>query len=364
MKRFRKFVVILIIIEMLIIGISNAIYFYNTKNNTPEILREEEDGQTVYRVTYHEGDSNIDLILMNSSLATISLMSIITFIYIDRKIIKPFSDIKEIPYELAKGNLSIPLKEQKNKYFGKFTWGMDMLRENLEDNKKRELNYQKEKKTLILSLSHDIKTPLSAIKLYARALKENLYDTEERRKEVIDGISKNTVEIEHYVNEIVKNSREDFMDLPVNKSNFYLKEVIDKINAYYIDKLETMKTNFIISDYNNCIVKGDKDRTVEIFQNIIENAIKYGDGEKISISFSDEEDCKLISVTNTGCTLKEDDLPHIFDSFYRGSNTKTQEGSGLGLYICKQLIMKMDGDIFAKIRDDNTFTVTVVMRKS
>ena len=213
-------------------------------------------------------------------------------------------------------------------------------------------------------MSHDIKTPLSAIKLYARALKENLYDTEERRKEVIDGISKNTVEIEHYVNEIVKNSREDFMDLPVNKSNFYLKEVIDKINAYYIDKLETMKTNFIISDYNNCIVKGDKDRTVEIFQNIIENAIKYGDGEKISISFSNEEDCKLISVTNTGCTLKEDDLPHIFDSFYRGSNTKTQEGSGLGLYICKQLIMKMDGDIFAKIRDDNTFTVTVVMRKS
>ena len=136
MKRFRKFGVILIIIEMLIIGISNAIYFYNTKNNTPEILREEEDGQSVYRVTYHEGDSNIDLILMNSSLATISLMSIITFIYIDRKIIKPFSDIKEIPYELAKGNLSIPLKEQKNKYFGKFTWGMDMLRENLEDNKK------------------------------------------------------------------------------------------------------------------------------------------------------------------------------------------------------------------------------------
>lgn len=239
-----------------------------------------------------------------------------------------------------------------------------MLRENLEDTKKRELSYQKEKKTLILSLSHDIKTPLSAIKLYARALKDNLYDTEEKKMAVVDGISKNTLEIEHYVNEIVKNSREDFLELPVKMSSLYLNEVIDKIQAYYTDKLETIKTKFVIGEYNNCMVKGDEDRAVEVLQNVIENAIKYGDGQKINISFTDEEDCKLISVTNTGCSLKEEDLPHIFDSFYRGSNTKNQEGSGLGLYICKQLLMKMDGDIFAKISENNTFTVTVVMRKS
>lgn len=239
-----------------------------------------------------------------------------------------------------------------------------MLRENLEDTKKRELSYQKEKKTLILSLSHDIKTPLSAIKLYARALKDNLYDTEEKKMAVVDGISKNTLEIEHYVNEIVKNSREDFLELPVKMSSFYLNEVIDKIQAYYTDKLETIKTKFVIGEYSNCMVKGDEDRAVEVLQNVIENAIKYGDGQKINISFTDEEDCKLISVTNTGCSLKEEDLPHIFDSFYRGSNTKNQEGSGLGLYICKQLLMKMDGDIFAKISENNTFKVTVVMRKS
>ena len=167
---------------------------------------------------------------------------------------------------------------------------------------------------------------------------------------VVDGISKNTLEIEHYVNEIVKNSREDFLELPVKMSSLYLNEVIDKIQAYYTDKLETIKTKFVIGEYNNCMVKGDEDRAVEVLQNVIENAIKYGDGQKINISFTDEEDCKLISVTNTGCSLKEEDLPHIFDSFYRGSNTKNQEGSGLGLYICKQLLMKMDGDLFAKAK--------------
>ena len=364
MKRFKKFIVAIFIVEVLVIIASNIAYKNISKENEPELIREEENGQIVYRVIYNNQNQERYLVLINGALITISVITIIAFIHINRKIIKPFSNIKEIPYELAKGNLNIPLKEEKSKYFGRFTWGMDMLRENLEDNKKRELNYQKEKKTLILSLSHDIKTPLSAIKLYTRALKDNLYDSEEKKMEVIDGIQNNTIEIEHYVNEIVKNSREDFLELPVKKSSFYISEVIDNIQAYYIDKLETIKTKFILGEYTNCMVNGDKDRLVEVFQNIMENAIKYGDGKKISISFSEEEDCKLVSIANTGCSLKEDDLPHIFESFYRGSNVKNQEGSGLGLYICKQLMMKMDGDIFAKITSNNTFSVTVVIRKS
>lgn len=95
----------------------------------------------------------------------------------------------------------------------------------------------------------------------------------------------------------------------------------------------------------------------------MENAIKYGDGKEIKIDFSEEENCKLISIFNTGYGLKQEDLPHIFDSFYRGSNSKKQEGSGLGLYICKQLMHKMNGDIFAQIKDNNIFEVTIVIKK-
>ena len=199
MKKFRKFIFIIIVLEVLIIAITNFAYIQNEQKQETKIEREEENGQTLYRVTYNANKDNFNIIILNSSLSAILVLSVITCIYINKKILKPFSDIKELPYELAKGNLSVPLKEEKNKYFGKFTWGMDMLRENLEDNKKREIKYQKEKKTLILSLSHDIKTPLSAIKLYSKALKENLYDSEEKKKEVIEGIIKNTEEIEHYV---------------------------------------------------------------------------------------------------------------------------------------------------------------------
>ena len=77
----------------------------------------------------------------------------------------------------------------------------------------------------------------------------------------------------------------------------------------------------------------------------------------------EEEDCKLIHILNSGCSLKKEGLPNLFDSFYRGSNSTNVKGSGLGLYICKTLMRKMDGEIYAEMNED-VFGVTVVVRKA
>ena len=95
----------------------------------------------------------------------------------------------------------------------------------------------------------------------------------------------------------------------------------------------------------------------------MENAIKYGDGKSIRIYGEDEEDCKLIHIENSGCSLKEEELTNLFDSFYRGSNSHAVKGNGLGLYICKNLMRKMDGAVFAQIKGES-FRVTVVCRKA
>ena len=72
----------------------------------------------------------------------------------------------------------------------------------------------------------------------------------------------------------------------------------------------------------------------------MENAIKYGDGKCISIDFSEEEDCRLITVRNSGCSLKQEELINLFDSFYRGSNAGSAKGSGLGLYIVEAMLVR------------------------
>ncbi len=316
-----------------------------------------------YRIEYKQPNGLNGVWYINIFIIIMGLSVIGILIYIYMKIIKPFYNMSNMTYELAKGNLTTPLKAEKSKFFGKFMWGMDMLRENLESNKQKELKLQKEKKTLLLSLSHDIKTPLSAIDLYTKALKENLYDTEEKKEEALEGILANVTSIKNYVNEINKISREDFLNLEVVKQEFYLQDVINDIEKYYKEKLSLLHTVFNIEEFNNVLLRGDSNRLIEVMQNLIENAIKYGDGKSITIAFADEEDCKLISVRNSGNTLDRDQLPNIFDSFYRGSNTDNIKGNGLGLYICKNLMKNMGGDIFVEI-EENDYIAAVVVRKA
>lgn len=323
----------------------------------------EQVGDKLYCIEYRTTEQKKPWVIMNIGLGTTFLLTLFLLLFVGKKVLKPFHNMTNLSYELAKGNLSTPIKEEKSKFFGRFLWGMDMLRENLESNKEKELAFQKEKKTLILSLSHDIKTPLSAIKLYTKALSQNLYDTEEKRAEALQGIDKNVKEIEKYVSEIVAASREDFLNLEVHVDEVYLSQVMTTIQTYYQDKLSTLHTKFLIEDMEECLLKADKDRLVEVLQNMLENAIKYGDGKEIRITLREEEDCKLLSVENSGCSLKEEELPNLFDSFYRGSNSQGVKGSGLGLYICRELMKKMDGEVFAEIRN-GSFLVTAVIQKA
>ena len=219
-----------------------------------------------------------------------------------------------------------------------------------------------QKKTLVLSISHDIKTPLGAIELYSKALQKNLYKDEDKKKRVAVSIQEKCDEIKNYVDDIINASNDDFLNFDVNNGEFYLSELINSVKRYYIEKLDVMKINFTVDEYSDCIVYGDLDRAVEVIQNLTENAIKYGDGKFINISFSDEEECKLVSVVNSGCTLPENEISHIFDSFYRGSNFGSNSGSGLGLYICKKLMQNMNGDIFAESGNDQ-MTVTAVFSR-
>ena len=184
-----------------------------------------------------------------------------------------------------------------------------------------------------------------------------------KRAEALQGIDKNVKEIEKYVSEIVAASREDFLNLEVQVGEVYLSQVMSTIQTYYQDKLSTLHTKFLVEDMEECLLKADKDRLVEVLQNMLENAIKYGDGKEIRITLREEEDCKLLSVENTGCSLKEEELPNLFDSFYRGSNSQGVKGSGLGLYICRELMKKMDGEVFTEIRN-GSFLVTAVIQKA
>lgn len=319
----------------------------------------------LYRFDYVavKDSQSVYLLSINLSLLAMGILVLGVLWYVRQKILSPFERLTNVPYELSKGNLTVPIRENKNRFFGRFLWGVDLLRENMEQQKQRELALQKDKKTLLLSLSHDIKTPLAAIKLYAKALAKGLYDSPVKQREIAESVNDKADEIERYVSEIIRASNEDFLSLSVNIEETYLSALLNSIERYYRDKLDLVKTDFRIVPYTDCLLSADPERSIEVLQNVLENAIKYGDGRFIELTVTEEDGCILICIRNSGCTLPETELPHIFDSFWRGSNAEHRNGSGLGLYICRQILHKMNGDIFAQIRE-SCMLVTVVIPKA
>lgn len=311
------------------------------------------DSMIVYR--------NINWFINCIILILIAIVTVV-YAYVGKQIIKPFHQISELPYELAKGHLTRDIKESPNRFFGRFVWGLNLLRENLEELKKNELKLVKDKKLMILSISHDIKTPLSVIKLYARALCVNLYDTEEKKQEIARNIEEKSNEIEKFVAQIIDQTKTDFLHINVVMGEFYLADLIERIKYTYSERLNLLKTTLEIESYRNYLLKGDLERLIEATENVIENAIKYGDGTKININFMEEENYLLISITNWGNTLPDTEIVHIFESFYRGNNSFEKEGSGLGLYICKEILNRMDGEVYAQVIEDRISIILVVER--
>ena len=340
--------------------------FYLAENhNSIEILPfyQNDQLQGYVKFIYQLSPSNTINILWISEgcLLIIELLTVFILIMIKRKIIKPFWRLNDLPLELSQGHFKGSIKEEKNKYFGKFLWGLSQLQDTLDTSKVRQLELLKEKKKMLLSLSHDMKTPLNLIKLYSKALKENIYTDPDKRIYAMDQINNKADEIEQYVEAIITSSREDILDLQVVNSEFYLSELLLRSLAVYQEQCALRQIELVVHPYSNRLLKGDLQRSLEVLENLFENAFKYGDGRKIEISFEQEDNCQLIHFYNTGSTVSDTEFNHIFESFYRGANSQGKRGNGLGLYICRELMRKMDGAIFAK-QHDKGMSFTLVFR--
>ncbi len=144
---------------------------------------------------------------------------------------------------------------------------------------------------------------------------------------------------------------------------FYLKELVEKIQNGYAEKCSLNHIKLLMDDYDDFLLYGDLDKAYEAVGNLMENAFKYGDGIEIGIRFAEEENYLLLTVYNTGNLVEENEMPHLFESFYRGVNAEGKQGNGLGLYICREIMLKMKGDIYASGYDGG-MSVTLVIKIS
>lgn len=259
-------------------------------------------------------------------------------------IIRPFEKLEEYSAQIASGNLDIDLQYRRFNIFGSFTWAFDHMRKEIKRARECEKEAIINNKTVIATLSHDIKTPIASIRTYAEALEANMDSTLERKERYLNVIIKKCDEVTKLTNDIFLHSLSDLDKLQIRMKESEIHQLI--INV--IDEMQ-YKTNdiHIIGIIEQARISLDEVRFAQVIENIINNARKYAKGSEISVWTENDKDSNeyRLHIKDYGNGIFPEDMPFVFDKFYRGKNINNESGAGLGLYIVKYIMTQMNAKI-------------------
>ncbi|MDO5559645.1 MAG: HAMP domain-containing sensor histidine kinase [Oscillospiraceae bacterium] len=269
----------------------------------------------------------------------IFMFTVLGYVYI--AILKPFEKMKKYADKIAVGDFDLPLDYERSNYFGEFTWAFDSMRREITKARACEKEAVENNKTVIATLSHDIKTPVASIRAYSEGLEAGLDSSPEKRSKYLKVIMKKCDEVSALTNDLFIHSLSDLDKLKIYPEETELcsftKSILDELSA---DKNDIA----VVSSDFTAVISLDKNRYTQLVENIINNARKYAK-TKIEVSFALNEKYAEIRLRDFGSGIPDEDMPFIFEKFYRGKNCGNEQGSGLGLYIVRYIARQMHGDV-------------------
>ncbi|MBR1797623.1 MAG: HAMP domain-containing histidine kinase [Clostridiales bacterium] len=331
-------------------------------NNTYVWTLKDADGTVMGFVRYeYKSDINHKMIVLSEVSIVVALIPLIAFmVYVHRKVLRPFNEFSEYPVKLSKGLATEGLPETKSRLFGKYIWGMNMLNDRLDADRKQIDRLMYDRKKFVSVLAHGIKTPVANIKLYSEAIETGLYRggvPDEEDKKIAIKIGKNADDIAGLVSEILDDPGSLRSSYEPTIGSFYLEDIKTRVMEDFGNRLKVSAIPFEVEQSGNPMVTSDLEAIIRCVFQVMENAIKYGDGTGIKMRLYRQDDLTFISIKNNGATLSESEMPFVFNCYWRGSNSSGKEGSGIGLYEARSIIRKLGGDIMMKVEDGATEVV-------
>ena len=265
----------------------------------------------------------------------------VLLLYVYFSILRPFDKLKHFADEIAKGNFSIPLDYERSNYFGSFTWAFDSMRREITKARTCEREAIENNKTVIATLSHDIKTPIASIRAYAEGLEANLDSTTEKRAKYLSVLMRKCDEVSALTNDLFLHSLADLDKLKMSSEEIELSGFIREA----VEEISGEKGDVRFRDPGREIyINGDRNRLMQLCENLINNARKYA-GTNIEITLSEKDGYAAVAFRDHGGGIPDEDMPFITDKFYRGHNCGSEQGSGLGLYIVSYICGQLGGEL-------------------
>ncbi len=286
---------------------------------------------------------------------------LIMLLYLNSRILKPFEDMKDFATEVSKGNMDASLKMDRGNYFGDFTWAFENMRKEIVKSRNAEKTAIENNKTVIATLSHDIKTPMASIRAYAEAFEANMDSTPEKRQKYLNVLMQKCDEVSKLTNDLFLHSISEMNRLEVTEESIDLIRFLDEdVRGLFAfdDKVDIIFPEGKRSGEDSVVITADPKRLLQIMENLKSNSEKYAKTNiEISLELQEtadhdnkdkqdnEANRAIIHFRDFGPGIPEEEIPFITGKFYRGKNCGNENGSGLGLYIVKDLVEKMQGKL-------------------
>lgn len=262
-------------------------------------------------------------------------------VYCGCSIAIPFRRMTDFAERVACGDLDTPLKYERTNLFGKFTWALDSMRHEIRKARACEQEAIENNKTVIASLSHDIKTPVSSIRAYAEALELGMDSAPEKREKYISTIVRKCDEVSTLTDDMLTHALTELERLRIEPERFdlcaALKSILNDLSAAQDDIASELPAESVY-------ISADKKRLEQLIGNLVNNARKYAK-TNITVSVQQKAENVLLQVRDYGAGIPDNELPFVFGKFYRGEKAKTEKGAGLGLYIVKYIAEQSGGSV-------------------
>lgn len=220
----------------------------------------------------------------------------------------------------------------------------------------------------VANVSHELRTPLTAMRALMEPLRDGLVKTEEQRQQIYDVVLRETMRLSRLVNDMLELSRLQSGTASLQRSVFAPLPLLNIIHETYSAYAEDYQQTFIYDVPESLPdVTGNPDRTQQVLIALLDNAFKYTpEGGTVTLSAAVEGDVVRICVRDTGVGISKEDLPHVFDRFYKVDKSHHGKGTGLGLAIAYE-IMKHLGEemsVTSELNQGSCFTFTLHIAKS
>lgn len=293
----------------------------------------------------------------------------ILMMWVYRSVVRPLGKLQEATKKIKAGNLDFSLEVENDDEIGQLCLDFEEMRLRLKENAEEKIQYDKENKELISNISHDLKTPITAIKGYVEGIMDGVASSPEKLDRYIRTVYNKANDMDKLIDELTFYSKIDTNKIPYTFSKInvtgYFRDCIDEVGLEMEARsIELGYFNYVDEDV---MVIADAEQIRRVVNNIISNSVKYIDKKNgiINIRIKDVGDFIQVEIEDNGKGIAAKDLPNIFDRFYRtdSSRNSSQGGSGIGLSIVKKIIEDHGGRIWATSKEGIGTEIHFVLRK-